>query len=122
MFTVERITLSIAVLTLFVAFFQLRSANQALDANNAFLVESNLLNLGIDALETVQGAGQSKLSKSQIENAFRRYEASLIVAKSLEDNGGLSAGTWDDILDSQCAIFEGNFDYLRDLEQECAKR
>lgn len=122
MVTVERVTLVIAVLTLLVAFFQLRSANQALDANNAFLVESNLLDLGIDALETIQEADQSDTSVIEIKNAFRRYAASLVVAKSLEDNGGLSKGTWNDILATQCAIFDGNFYYLPDLETECLKR
>ena len=122
MITVERVTLVVGVLTLLVAFFQLRAANQALDANNAFLVESTLLELGIDALETVQGAGQGEAQQAEIENAFLRYEAALVAASSLEDNGGLSDAAWTAILGSQCSIFEGNFDYLPDLETECAAR
>lgn len=122
MITVERATLVVGVLTLLVAFFQLRAANQALDANNAFLVESTLLELAIDALETVQSAGRGEAQQAEIDNAFLRYEAALVAAKSLEDKGGLTHTAWVAILETQCGIFEGNFDYLPDFQKECAAR
>jgi hypothetical protein len=121
-FTVERTTLAVALLTLLLAFFQLRSANRALDANNAFIVESELLNLGLSALEAVENSNASSEPSPAIKNSIRRYEASLVAASTLEDNGGLRRGTWNDIMGTQCAIFAGNFDLLPDLNEECKKR
>lgn len=119
---IDRVTLAVAVLTLFVAFFQLRSANKALDANNSFLVESTLFELGIDALEAIQEASGSDESQSMVDNAVLRYEGSLVAAKSLADDGGLNRKTWDDILTTQCGMFETSFDYFAALGEECAKR
>ena len=120
---IEKIALAAAVVGVIIAVVQLRSANQALDANNAFLVETRLLDLQIDALGAVEAANQSAgVPEAHIVNAFRRYQATLVTAKTLSDNGGLGRGTWNSILDAQCKIFEGNFDFLPILETECSAR
>lgn len=118
----DHATLAVAIFTLAVAFFQLRAANNALDANNAFLVESRLFDLGIDALDTVQRAGRGDAQEVDVNAAFLRYEAALISAKALSEKNGLSGFSWRRILDAQCVIFQDNFDYAPELGNACSER
>lgn len=122
MITEGRVTLAIAAITLVVAYLQLNSANNALDANNAFLVESTLIDQAVSALEALNTSDGTDASNTAVINASLRLEGTLIVAKTLHANKGLSEETWNAILDTQCRMLGGNFEFFPILEAECAAK